>query len=181
MNDLSKTSLGELVGALTASQMVAVVTVAAGLVTSSFGFGYWLGGTLESTAHAATKLALTLVEDERDRSAGEVTNLQAEIGRITEVQSFLQTKEVFLGFMVLWHDARQRVDAGDADPELSRRYDELSGNLFDFVMDLVQRSASGEAKAQVRARLGKGIQPTITFEQDNSNFPLPYELFATAE
>ncbi len=181
MNDLSKSSLGELVGALTASQMVAVVTVAAGLVTSSFGFGYWLGGTLESTAHEATKLALARVADERERSAIEVTNLQAEIGRTAEDQSFLQTKEQFLGLLVLWHDARQRVDAGDSDPELRRRYNELSENLFEFVMDIVRRSASGEANMQVRARLGKGILATLTFERDGSSFPLPNALFATAD
>ena len=174
MNDLSKKGIGELLGSLTAGQLVAAVTVAAALVTSSFGFGVWLGQTWERTGHERTKLAL-------DRAEDKVAGLETELERVTADQAFLQTKNRFLGLLVLWHDARAKMEEGDPSPELEERFDELSRNLFDFVMEVVDQSRSGTAEPAIRAHLGKGIEPTIRFERDGSTFPLPQRLFATAE
>lgn len=174
MNDVSKKGIGELVGSLTAGQLVAVVTVAAGVVTSSFAFGVWLGQTWERTGHEETKLAL-------DRAEDKVADLETELERVTADQAFLQTKNRFLGLLVLWQDARAQTEEGDASSELEQRFEELSHNLHELVMDVVEQSRSGEAKPEIRARLGKGIEPTITFERDGSTFPLPQRLFATAE
>ena len=178
MSDLSRKGIGELAGSLTAGQLVAVVTVAAGLVTSSFGVGLWLGQTVENTAHENTKLALARAEDRVARAEAAAADLEEDRDRLTADQAFLQTKNQFLGLLVLWHDARNEVSEGDPSPEVERRYDELSRNLVGFVRDVVERSRSGEAGAEVRARLGKGIEPTITFERDQSTFPLPPMFFA---
>ncbi len=181
MNDLSKKGLGELVGALTPGQTVALVTVAAGLVSSSFGFGFWLGGTLEGTSHETTKLALVRVEAQRDLSDDRVANLLADIELMTEDQAYLKSKDKLLALMVLWHDARQKVDAGSTDPEHLQKYEELSQNLFNLVITLDQSSTSGEATAQFDVRINKGSTPTVSFVRDESSLPLPASLFATAE
>lgn len=181
MSDPTKQSIGQLIGALTPAQLIAMGTVAAGLISSSFGFGFWLGETRESTAHETTKRSLIAVEGLRETLEGDVARLEGNIEQMKGEAVYLQAKDKLLALLVQWHDAKAKVSGGDPNPGDVELFDRLSDALFNYVIDLDRSGLSGADNGAIDVRINKGSAPTVTFTRDGSSLPLPYELFATAE
>ena len=113
MSDPSKQSIGQLIGNLTPGQLIAAGTVVAGLISSSFGFGFWLGETRESTAHGKTKQSLNAEEGRRETLQGDVDRLEGSIERMKDEAAYLHAKDKLLALLVQWHDAKLKVSGSD--------------------------------------------------------------------
>lgn len=188
--DVSKLALGRILASLTTGQTVAIIAFMVMLVTSGFSLGYWLAATAErqrytneATQHAATRLELARIGDGVIRMEADLDSARKDLARLQADQAFLQTKSQVLGLLVLFNEAEQQVQTAEGEAEEAEAWSNYQGvadRLFNVVMDLNDRSAAGEAQVAVRARLGKGTEPTLTFEQDGSTYPLP-GIFKTAE
>jgi hypothetical protein len=172
-NDLASMSVSRILGSLTPSQLFKVGAVSVTMLSGAFAFGAWLGTTLEQPKQATLELALAQAQDGLTRAQADIQELQ---GRATTSQ----IKERVLGFLVMYHDSREKARREDASEEQRRTHQEFARNLFEYVMGHVRKSESGEAV--FRVALIKGIDPALTFVNDpKSTWPLPCEIFCTAD
>jgi hypothetical protein len=169
--DLSKASLGKIAALLTPTQIIAIAAFLVTLVSGSFGFGFWLAARLGEVDAAAIKTELAQLK-------GKAAQAQAQLADAEQKAELLRVKERLLGLMSLYYVYRERAAAPNATDEDRKNYTEVRLNLFKEVMERARPGQPGQPT--VKIRVGKGIQPSLTFESDQSTWPLPPELFATA-
>ena len=184
--DIEKLDLKTLTGLLRPGQITAIAAFLVTLTTGAFGFGFWMGESLEATAHSATKLAVQRAEDDAARAKSEIEALTAAAEDMRGDAAFLQTKLRLLELLTLWHQTRQEVERTPPDDQETfsaaiDKFDAVSENLVQFVLQGVERSEAGTAEPALRARLGKGVAPTMYFEKDQTAYRLPPELFSARE
>lgn len=168
--DLSKASLGKIAASLKPGQMIAIGAFLITLLSGSFGFGMWFAGRLGEADAASLKTEIAALK-------GKAAEAEARSAAAEQTAEVLRVKERIVGLLALYHIYRERAAAADASDEDRRLQRETSGNLVREVMNLAKPGAPG-AKPGVRLRLSKGTRPSLTFESDNSTWPLPPELFA---
>ncbi len=159
----SRATVGELFARLTPGQLVAIGSVLVGLLGGTFSFGYW---TRER-----------LAEVERTRLQLRVQNLENKLTHADDSLALLRLKERILGLLASYYVYRSRADSPQATEQDRNDLIQVKKNLFDEVMRHVQ---SGPETA-VRVRLGKGVSPSLTFEDDRTTWPLPSEIFGVAD
>jgi hypothetical protein len=153
--DPSKISMGQLFDSLTPAQLVAIVSVALSVVGGAFGFGYGARGYLAD-------------------------NQIASVAHTEDTLALLRLKERILGLVNAYYDYRGRVTSRDATDQDRADLAQVEKNLFETVIAFTKQGLPG-AGPKVRVRLGKGIHPSLTFEDDQTTYPLPVQLFAQAE
>ena len=170
--DLSKASLGKIAASLKAGQIVAIGAFLITLLSGSFGFGFWIAARLGEADAASLKTDIAALK-------GKAAEAEGRTAAAEQTAEVLRVKERILGLLALYHVYRARAAAPDATDEDRRLQRETGGNLFREIMERAKPGAAG-AKPGVRLRVGKGTRPSLTFESDQSTWPLPAELFATA-
>lgn len=159
----SRVTVGQLFARLTPAQLVAIGTVLVGLLGGTFSFGYW---THERLAEVTTTKLQLRVQD-----------LEGKLSHAEETLALLRLKERVLGLLASYYVYRSRAESSEATEQDRSDLAQVKKNLFDEVMHNVQ---SGSPTA-VRVRLGKGIRPSLTFEDDETTWPLPSEIFGVAD
>lgn len=165
--DSARRSIAQLLGSLTAGQLWAVGGALAALLTGTFGFGYWVsdqGAKVQSS--------------ELQRQLGDAISSEK---RSEDQLSAMRLKERILGQIALYYSFERDAAAAGATADDRQKFQDVKTQLFQTVMEFSKKTLEGEAKPPLRARLGKGVKPTVLFEFDGSEVPLPPVLFAAAD
>jgi hypothetical protein len=171
--DLSNASLAKLAGALKPAQIIAIGVFLVTLVSGSFGFGFWLSARLGEVDSAALKSEVAALK-------GKAAQAEGRIAALEQSAEVMRVKERILGLLALYYTYRERAAAADATDEDRQKHEEARRNLFREVMDRARPGAPGGEQPSVKLRVGKGTRPSLTFESDQTTWPLPPEVFATA-
>ena len=175
--DLSQLSVARIFHYLRPAQLVAIGSILIAVISGAFGFGLWLGTTIERPKQASLEIKLSQLADEKNKQMVENSELQSTIKKQREQIVFLQTKERFLSLMTINYQGYYPDWKEETKKSLERLSYKTREPLFRFVMDLVRKSESGEAELSVHARLGKGMEPTLKFEFDETLWRLPPDMF----
>jgi len=169
--DISKAALGKIISSLKPAQLIAIGAFVLTLLSGSFGFGLWLSARLGEADSAGLKSQIA----ELQAKAAKAESQAAALEQAAEV---MRVKERILGLLALYYTYRERALAADATDEDRQKHQEAGRNLFQEVM--ARARPGGRDQPTVKLRVGKGVKPSVTFESDQTTWPLPPELFATA-
>jgi hypothetical protein len=175
--DLSQLSVASIFRYLRPAQLVAIGSILIAVISGAFGFGLWLGTTIEKPKQASLEIKLSQLSDENNKQMVENSELRSKIEKQRGKIVFLQTKERFLSLMTIHYQGYYPAWKEETKNSLERLSHETREPLFRFVMDIVRKSESGEAGPSVHARLGKGMEPTLKFEFDETLWRLPPDMF----
>lgn len=172
--DLGQQSIGEILSSLTIKQVWALGGALVVLLAGSFSLGSWTGNQL--------------MRSELNRAEAEKIQLESQVKGLTETKEqaegiidLLRIKEKILAQIALYHSYKARASTADATTEARDRFAKQGEELFRTVNEYARKTMAGESEPSVKVRVGKGAQPSVVFEFDQTSFPLPAELFAIAE
>ena len=165
--EIEKKSIRELIGMLRPTQAVAVGTVLVSLLTGAFTFGFWSKSQLAKVTESKLQVEITDLTDQAKKTGEEI--------------GILRLKERIIGLLALYYVYRDRAGRDDATDDDQKAFKETAQNLFRTVMRYSDRTLDTGAEPSLRIRVAKGIRPSVRFEFDQTEWPLPEELFAAEE